>query len=105
MDFKTRYHYDPQRDLIGKGGFSRVYRATDTLLDRTVALKIFSGTTGKYGSVLAEIRRAIRLEHPNLCRYYDVVLLESQNAFGETDTTEVGVMEYLDGGNLHHGGG
>ncbi len=100
MDFRTRYRYHPQLDLLGTGGFARVYRASDTLLNRTVALKIFAGTQGKPGSVLDEIRRAIQWEHPNLCRYYDVVLLQNQNALGETETTEVGVMEYLDGGDL-----
>lgn len=101
MDFKQRYQYNPSNDLLGRGGFARVYRATDTLLDRTVALKFFINPQGdKQHTLIKEISKAIQLEHPNLCRYYDAALLESINFHGEKDVTEVGVIEYLDGGDL-----
>ena len=101
MDFKNRYQYNSKTDLLGRGGFATVYKANDTLLNRVVALKFFtnSGGTNKH-TLIQEISRAISLEHPNLCRYYDAAVLESVNLHGETETTEVGVMEYIDSGEL-----
>ena len=100
MKIQDRYEYDPKADLLGKGGFARVYRARDTLLHRDVALKVFSNTGSHQYSVLAEIRKVIGLEHPNLLRYYDVVLLEGTNNLGEAEKTEIGVMELANAGDL-----
>lgn len=97
---RDRYEYDPAKDLLGKGGFARVFRAHDTLLNREVALKVFSQSGNDQYSVLSEIRKAIQLEHPNLLRYYDVVLLEQANALGETEELQIGVMEYANAGDL-----
>ena len=100
MKIRDRYEYDPAKDLLGKGGFARVFRARDTLLNRDVALKVFSQVERDQYSVLAEIRKAIQLEHPNLLRYYDVVLLEQSNALGEAEQLQIGVMEYANAGDL-----
>lgn len=100
MRIKDRYEYDPAKDLVGKGGFARVFRAQDTLLNREVALKVFSQSDREQYSVLQEIRKAIQLEHPNLLRYYDVVLLEQSNALGEKEELQIGVMEYANAGDL-----
>lgn len=100
MDFQTRYEFNPKTDLLGKGGFSKVYKANDTLLDRTVALKFFTGNGSEKYQVLNEIKKVIRFEHPNLCKYYDVAVLTGKNVMGETETIEVGIMEYLDAGNF-----
>ena len=70
MDFKQRYKYNVTTDLLGKGGFARVYRAYDELLEREVAVKVFNVTDDGKGSVLAEIRKAIKLQHPNLINYF-----------------------------------
>lgn len=97
----NRYEYDPKKGLIGKGGFSRVYKAFDKKLDRWVALKFF--TTWEFSdrhSTLSGIRRVIGLDHPNICRYLDIEEIEKENAFGEKETLLVCVMELLDGGNL-----
>lgn len=99
MDFKTRYQYNPKTDLLGRGGFATVYKAHDTLLNRTVALKFYANTGDKH-TLIQEISRAISLEHPNLCRYYDATLQEITNFHGETEKMEIGVMEYLDCGDL-----
>lgn len=100
MNFKERYKYNPQTDLLGKGGFARVYKATDTLLDREVAVKIFNTSENGYYTVLEEIKKVIKLEHPNLLRYYDVAILENTNAFGEKETLQVGIMELANAGDL-----
>ncbi len=101
MDFKTRYQFNPNSDLVGKGGFAFVYKAKDSLLNRTVALKFFHNTdAADKHTLIAEISKAIELEHPNLCRYYDATLLEGRDMHGQINNTEVGVMEYLDGGDI-----
>jgi|GEM_PF-1719826 len=100
MNFKERYQYHPEKDLIGKGGFSRVFKAHDTLLQRDVALKVFSTTAAEKYDLVHEIRRVIAFDHPNLCRYYDVELLEGKTALGEVESFQVGIMELLDGGEI-----
>src|SRR5215210_6488026 len=100
MDFQTRYVFNPKTDLLGKGGFSKVYKANDTLLDRTVALKFFTGNGFEKYQVLNEIKKVIRFEHPNLCKYYDVAVINTTNIIGEAETIEVGIMEYLDAGEF-----
>ena len=100
MDFRSRYKYNPKTDFIARGGFARVFKAEDVLLERQVALKVYSvETSGKY-DLISEIRKVVQLEHPNLCRYYDVALLQNTTAMGEEEELQVGVMEYLDGGDI-----
>lgn len=97
----NRYDYYPVSDMIGKGGFSRVYKAYDKKLNRWVALKIYK--TGEFSdrySPIAEIRRVVNLDHPNICRYLDIEEIEKENPFGENEITQVCVMELLDGGNF-----
>ncbi|MDI9865526.1 protein kinase [Flectobacillus sp. DC10W] len=100
MDFKSRYIYNLKEDLIGRGGFARVYVAKDTLLDRTVAIKVFNKSENGYYTVLEEIKKVIKYEHPNLIRYYDVALLENINAFGEREELQIGIMELANAGDL-----
>ena len=100
MDFKERYQYNPKTDLLGKGGFARVFKAYDQILHRYVALKVFSvEVSGKY-DLVSEIRKVITLENANLCRYYDVAFIEGVTVMGEEEKLQVGIMEYLDGGDL-----
>lgn len=95
---KKNYEFNPETDLLGKGGFGRVYRATDVNLGMQVALKKYTGNLpSKYG-LFEEIRRAIKLNHPNLVRYYDAFELEESSPFG--DKIQMGVLEYVNGGDL-----
>ncbi len=97
----NRYEYSPVSNLIGKGGFSRVYKAFDKKLNRWVALKVYkSNELSERYSPFAEIRRVINLDHGNICRYLDIEEMVNQNAFGEKETTQVCVMELMDGGNI-----
>lgn len=100
MDFKTRYEFDPGRDLLGKGEFSKIYRARDVLLERTVALKFFTAKTPERHQFLNDIKKVIRFEHPNLCKYHDVAVLPAPNAPGQAEPTEVAIMEYLGAGDF-----
>ena len=55
---------------VGKGGMGEVYRALDTRLDRTVAIKI---STERFNERFEREARAIAaLNHPHICSLYDV---------------------------------
>ncbi len=74
-----------------------VYRATDGLLSRTVAVKVLAERHARNPDVRArftrEARAAARLSaHPNVVTVFDV---------GEHDGQPFIVMEYLDGGSVH----
>lgn len=101
MILLSRYEYNPKTDLIGTGGFSRVYRAFDKKLNRAVALKIYktSEISDRYNPI-AEIQRVADLDHPNICRYLDIDEIEHENSFGEREQIQVCVMELLDGGSI-----
>ncbi len=61
--------------LIGKGGMGEVYRARDTNLNRTVALKLLKPSSTEDGPskerFLREARLAATLEHPHICTIFD----------------------------------
>jgi eukaryotic-like serine/threonine-protein kinase len=61
---------------VGAGGMGEVYRARDTRLDRSVAVKIlpseFAQNTQLKLRFEREARTISQLEHPNICRLYDV---------------------------------
>jgi serine/threonine protein kinase len=83
------------RDGLGSGGMGQVYRATDTRLGRTVALKIL-GTDPHTSAVRRarferEARAISQLSHPNVCTLYDI---------GEDGGVCFLVMEYLEGETL-----
>jgi len=55
---------------VGAGGMGEVYKARDTRLDRTVAIKI---STEQFSERFEREARAIaQLNHPNICQLYDV---------------------------------
>jgi serine/threonine protein kinase len=102
MTFKERYQYNPVTDLLGKGGFARVYKAHDVNLEIDVAVKIFNATeanAGKY-TVYEEIKRGIKLNHPNVLRYFDAAILEHTNSLGEQEVIQIGIMELANAGDL-----
>ncbi|WP_435017908.1 serine/threonine-protein kinase [Tundrisphaera sp. TA3] len=78
---------------LGRGGMGSVFRATDQVLQRSVAIKILKDRAGE------EISRKIRLEaqilarllHENIVRLYD---------FGEAEGTYFFVMEEVDGSSF-----
>jgi len=78
--------------LLGAGGMGQVYRARDTRLDRTVAIKILPVHLRDSPDVRSRFEREARaiaqLAHQNICALHDV------GRQGETDFL---VMEYLEG--------
>jgi serine/threonine protein kinase len=81
--------------LAGAGGMGEVYRARDTRLRRTVAIKVASAAVNTDPQVRARFQREARaiaaLNHPHICAIHDVVSLEG---------SELIVMEYLEGETL-----
>jgi serine/threonine protein kinase len=56
--------------LLGAGGMGEVYRAVDTRLKRTVAIKVAKKNFGERFE--REVRAIAALNHPNICTLYDV---------------------------------
>src|ERR1035437_3483601 len=74
---------------LGAGGMGEVFRARDTRMDRTVAIKI---CTGRFTERFEREARAISsLNHPHICALYDI---------GREGTVEFLAMEYLEGESL-----
>ncbi len=83
-------------ELVGVGGMGRVYRAEQTALGRTVAVKIIHphlvGEENAAARFITEARAASRLNHPNSVSIID---------FGKTDDGQLYlVMEFLRGRDL-----
>ena len=62
--------------LVGAGGMGEVYKATDTRLDRTVAIKVlpelFSLDEDRLARFTREARTLAALNHPNVAQIYGV---------------------------------
>jgi serine/threonine protein kinase len=84
------------RRLIGAGGMGEVYEATDTRLDRPVAIKVlpaqFTADPDRRSRFEREARAAGSLTHPHIATLHDV---------GEADGTLYLVMELVEGETLH----
>src|SRR5437870_2176432 len=80
---------------IGAGGMGEVYRARDTRLERSVALKALpaelSADPELKQRLMREARAISALNHPHICALYDV---------GSADGQDYLVMELLDGETL-----
>ena len=79
-------------DRLGSGGMSNVYKATDRILERTVAVKILAEHLSDDDRFVARFRRealaVARLIHPNIVQVYDS---------GVDDGRHYIVMEYVAG--------
>ena len=81
---------------IGEGGMGEVYKATDTRLDRTVAIKVLPEHVADSPDLKQRFEREAKtissLNHPHICTLYDI---------GNQDGIDfLVVMEYLDGETL-----
>jgi eukaryotic-like serine/threonine-protein kinase len=79
-------------DRLGSGGMSNVYRATDLILERTVAVKVLAEHLSDDERFVARFRRealaVAKLIHPNIVQVYDT---------GVDDGRHYIVMEYVQG--------
>jgi eukaryotic-like serine/threonine-protein kinase len=89
--FKSISHYQITGTL-GQGGMGVVYKATDTTLNRTVAIKTLPpdrlADHKLRQRLMSEARAASALNHPNICTIYEV---------GEADGILFIAMEYVNG--------
>ncbi len=80
---------------LGRGGMGIVYKATDSVLDRTVAFKVLPDTLKDnpqaLKNFLREAKSAAKLNHPNIVTVYDA---------GEQQGRYYIAMEYVDGTTL-----
>ena len=80
---------------LGAGGMGEVYKATDTRLDRTVAIKVLPEHVAADPDLKQRFEREAKtvaaLSHPHICPVFDV---------GDQDGINFLVMEYLDGETL-----
>ena len=83
------------QSLLGAGGMGEVYRARDTRLQRTVAIKILPAHLSSNPELRARFEQEAKsisgLQHPNICVVYDV---------GSQDGVDFMVMEYVAGQTL-----
>ncbi|MBI2188922.1 MAG: protein kinase [Acidobacteria bacterium] len=83
------------QSALGAGGMGEVYRARDTRLDRTVAVKVLPAHVATDPHLKqrfeAEAKTLAALSHPHICPVYDV---------GQQDGVDFLVMEYLEGETL-----
>jgi len=77
---------------IGAGGMGEVYKARDTRLDRTVAVKVlppeFAADEQRRQRLEREARAVSALNHPHICTLHDI---------GNQDGVDYLVLEYIDG--------
>ena len=80
---------------IGAGGMGEVYKARDTRLDRTVAIKVLPEHIAKREDLRARFEREAHavasLNHPHICTLHDI---------GTQDGVGYMVMEYMEGETL-----
>jgi serine/threonine protein kinase len=90
-DVARRYHIERR---LGAGGMSTVFMATDTVLERSVAVKLLAEHLADDDAFVARFRRealaAARLQHPNIVQVFD----SGQDAESRRHYI---VMEYVDG--------
>jgi eukaryotic-like serine/threonine-protein kinase len=80
---------------LGAGGMGEVYRANDTRLDRTVAVKVLPASLSSDPSLKQRLEREAKavskLSHPHICTLHDI---------GHQDGVDFLVMEFLEGESL-----
>jgi eukaryotic-like serine/threonine-protein kinase len=87
---------------LGAGGMGEVYRARDSRLDRTVAVKVLPSYVATDPTLKQRFEREARtlaaLSHPHICSVFDVGQHDPSTGSGQA--VDYLVMEYLDGETL-----
>jgi len=91
----AHFEFDSEADRLGEGALSEVYRAVDTHLGRTVALKILRAHVeidpAADQRFHREAKHTSNLQHPNIATIYE---------YGRDQGTSFIAMEYLEGRTL-----
>src|SRR3954447_23310482 len=97
MHLSSGTHLGPYEIVapLGAGGMGEVYRAKDTRLDRTVAIKVLpahlAGDPELRQRLEREAKTVSSLNHPHICALHDI---------GHQDGMDYLVMEHLEGETL-----
>src|SRR5256712_8593460 len=85
--------------LVGAGGMGEIYRARDTRLDRTVAIKVLGAALASDPQLRDRFEREARaissLNHPHICTLFDVGHQDPSTGSGQA--VDYLVLEYLEG--------
>ncbi|WP_429390518.1 Stk1 family PASTA domain-containing Ser/Thr kinase [Paenarthrobacter sp. TE4293] len=91
-------------DLIGRGGMADVYRGTDTLLGRTIAVKVLRADLARDPQFQARFKREAQavaaLNHPSIVAIFDTGEYSVPGGPGEDVRVPYIVMEYVAGRTL-----
>ena len=84
--------------ILGSGGTANVYLARDTVMNRTVAVKVLSGeiTPTASRNFMTEARAAAVLSHPNVVNVYDVLEVSGEMYIIMEYICGITLREYLD---------
>src|SRR6266566_4485640 len=86
---------------LGAGGMGEVYRARDTRLDRTVAIKVLPPQWIEHAEMKQRFEREAQtlasLSHPHICVIHDIGREQPADSEAPIDFL---VMEYLEGETL-----
>ncbi|KPJ61156.1 MAG: hypothetical protein AMJ46_02170 [Latescibacteria bacterium DG_63] len=100
---KTISHYRILEKL-GEGGMGMVYKAEDTKLKRTVALKFLAsqalGTDEEKARFLHEAQTAAALNHPNICTIHEIDEADGQTFIGMECVEGLSLKEKVSSGPL-----
>src|ERR1051325_8805257 len=97
MDLSAGSHVGPSEIVssIGAGGMGEGFKARDTRLDRSVAIKVLSREFVENAQLRVRFEREAKvisqLNHPNICTLHDI---------GREDGVDYLVMEFLEGESL-----
>ena len=90
------------QSALGAGGMGEVFRARDTRLDRTVAIKVLAPALAANPDFRERFEREARavsaLDHPNICALYDVG--REQLTRGDVTAVDFLVMQFVAGETL-----
>ena len=83
--------------LLGRGGMGAVYKARDTELDRTVAIKLIRGELARNPEILRRFKQELilarQVTHKNVIRIYDL---------GQADGIKFITMDFVEGRDLRN---